>query len=365
MNNLMKYSRLTEIYKAVKPYRNTDQYPYYDRNHRHKYFIAKEVNGKVEFHIGYGWGWNWVHMSADDFHKNKGFMSKRELSKWSMTHDGKTFESIQREPRYLGIVRDDNTFEFNISPDDKQDEYHQGDRYILSGGGGYFQKSCRHGGCVYIQRNGYKWSEKEHWSIMPIFKGLRVDMDTMKPIAESEYKILTKRVDRQKAKLALADYKPSFDLCEAMYKVLDNKTFVEDFISVIREYKYIRESQSFGDENEQYRAGKKWWRAEGLDKLQAIAMDKFKDEPMTASYLMLKGMHLFGINYLDEDEPNPRLSEYYKPVNYFNSFKQYMIKQLYLASDTFKYAEEHMPNKLKASRWETKIIVNNNVVKQY
>ena len=343
---LLNYNRLLEIYKAERNYRGTNEYPYDFRNHRYKYFIPQEVNGKIEFQICYWYEWSRVFMTPTEFHEKKGSMSKRELDKWSLTTDdnaNQVFRKYTNTPRPLGIVRDDNTFEFTID-----EELSQGDRYMLSQGKGYFQRSCRHGGTIWVDNEG-GWDNRANFKRMPIFKGLRIYMDTMKPHESSIYTTSRKRIDRKKAKVALTEYDTAFTLCETMYKVISPDTFIEDFKATLKEY------DSREDKTD------KWWSWEQKLKLIPIARELFKSDPMGASYLYLKA---FGSGHIDYYEHNTSPSLSLTPINFYRGVRNKLVKQIYVEHDAFTREifthEETMPS----STWAVDVKVNNQLVKR-
>jgi hypothetical protein len=106
----------------------------------------------------------------------------------------------------LGTVRPDNTFEFT------NDTYGLGDRIMLSNhSNGYFNVNSRLGGLVYTQGH----------ALMPIYKGMRVDCNIMKPT--EDFSVFVKNVDRSKSKNLLKNYENSSRYLRRCSKLLTTR----------------------------------------------------------------------------------------------------------------------------------------------
>jgi hypothetical protein len=212
----LAWDRLTEISVSQKPYRGTtNRYPIGKRTHNHKDFVIEERNGEQVYVIRYGYGWKTHEHTEQEYLANQGNIHKRD-------HNGvTTYESYSSVPSEIGIVRSDNTFEFTSM------YYGQGDNMILSSWSrGYFARSSRHGGMIYRGGNGDVFH--------PIFKGMRVDCETMMPHKDSQYQVVGKRVSRKDAKEFLTRYADFYKVNEVMLKAMEWKGYMETGLDVMK-----------------------------------------------------------------------------------------------------------------------------------
>ena len=268
---MIHYSTLLGKYKDIKPYRNANQIPWGMRHHRHKFFEAVEVNGKLEFHLSYYWGWEQETLEMAEYEYLKQFMNKREKNKWSLNDYSWNESKIPYWTKYkrlvnpFCIVRDDNTMEFIC------DDMHQGLRMIISDHlprGYYIQQEKSSGGVV--------MKEMFNKMKMPIFKGLRLHMDTFEPHESSRYRVEIRNVDRKKANEIHKGDKEKYALLKSFYASMETKDLGADIKEVRDEY---------------YPDGMGWQAR--LD-AQEKANELWATNPMKASYL-----YLLGYNILD------------------------------------------------------------------
>ena len=93
MNREFNYQRLLKISETQEPYRGSEnRFPFSDRKYGHKYFLKDVVDGVPQFRLCYYY--------------------RKDIS----------------EPNVFGIVRSDNTIEFDVS----SRYMHQGLRQIMS-----------------------------------------------------------------------------------------------------------------------------------------------------------------------------------------------------------------------------------------
>lgn len=211
----LTWERLTNITKTAKPYRGTtNRYPIGDRRHNTKDFISEERNGEQVYVIRYGFTWKEHLHTKEEYDASPSTIHERNFS------GEKKYFSYTRIPSELGIVRSDNTFEFTHMG------YGQGDNMIMSSWSrGYFFRSSRHGGMIYRDNDVFH----------PIFKGLRIDCDTMLPHENSKYQVVGKRVSRKDAKEFLTRYTDFYQVNEVMLKTMEWKGFMETAIEVMAE----------------------------------------------------------------------------------------------------------------------------------
>lgn len=342
MNRNLYYENLKRITETQKPYRGTiDKYPFDDRRHNYKYFYPKEVNGEIEYHVGYYNKWESETMTAEEYNAKKDSMSKLELKKWEEeTIWDRDSSSVKRTGNYIKnfknpkvdlIVRSDNTVEVVT------DNFHQGMRMIFSAwnyANGVFQSSVAHGGIVYRRRdNGVDIT-------IPIFKHIRFNMDTMAIHESSKYLATYKTVDRKLSKQAMSIYQEKLNGAYAFITCMDRESFNQDRDEVIAEL--------MPNFHTNYYWGKSM-RDDALELADKILLDK----PVESIYLFMKA---FNVGYY--------MSSLAHPSDWINGFKKKFAKYIHIKHDTFtKEYLTHLEN-FKLSPWNIEITVNGKMVER-
>jgi hypothetical protein len=342
MNNELKYERLKRITETQKPYRGTtDKYPFSDRKHNYKYFYPREVNGEIEYHVGYYHKWESETMIGEEFNDKKSSMDKGERKKWrEETIWKKDSSGIERTGNYIKdfknpkvdlIIRSDNTVEIVT------DSFHQGMRMIFSAysySNGVFQSSVNHGGIVYGRRdNGVDVR-------LPIFKGMRFNMDTMQVHPSAHYIATYRTVDRKLSKEAMSIYQDKLNGAFAFITCMDKESFREDMDNVTGEL--------IPDNRTSY-----YWGSESQNKAEKLADSIFFEKPVEAIYLYIKSFH---VGYY--------LSSMAHPSDWIKVFKKKFAKYIHAKHDTFsKEYLTHLEN-FKSSQWNIDVTVNGIMVER-
>jgi hypothetical protein len=331
----LEWSRLTEITKTTKPYRGTtNRFPIGDRRHNTKDFITEERNGEQVYVIRYGYSYKQHEHTKEEWFADQSNIHERN---WN----GETkYISYTTIPSELGIVRSDNTFEFTSN------NYGQGDNQIMSSWSrGWFMRSSRHGGMI------YRGNDMFH----PIFKGMRIDCDTMLPHESSKYQVVGKRVSRKDAKEFLNRYADFYQVNEVMLKTMEWKGFVDTALEVMAE-------NSIGTEN---------W---GLTSSEREKLIKFADENLNTA--PLDAGIAFSLAY-DVQNLYSRVrastgssSGYYTSREIeldvvFANLKRKLNKELYKRNPSVMKLTEYVPNEpYPPSEWGVDIFVNGVEVEQ-
>jgi hypothetical protein len=341
MNRNLYYENLKRITETQKPYRGTiDKYPFSDRNHNYKYFYPREVNGEIEYHVGYYHKWESETMTAEEYNAKKDSMPKAELKKWrqetkwdsnasQVIYTGKYMKDI-KNPKVDLIIRSDNTVEVVT------DNFHQGMRMIFSAwnyANGVFQSSVAHGGIVYARRdNGVDIR-------IPIFKHIRFNMDTMAIHPSSQYIASYKTVDRKLSKEAMSNYQDKLNGAYAFITCMDRESFNQDKEEVVNELM---------PENSQY-----YWSKKMREEASALADKILIDKPVEAIYLFMRA---FNVGYY--------MSGLAHPSDWIRVFKKKFAKYIHVKHDTFDTDFlTHLDN-FKSSPWDINITVNGKMVER-
>lgn len=177
----MNYEDLLRITKSTQPWRGTDEYPYAKRTMRDRYFVPRtQPSGEIWFHV----------------------------------HD-----KVE-----LGIMRPDNTFEFTnnvwISNLNSLNWY-------FLGRGKWLTQSNKHGGVI-IRWVGTK-------DITPVFKNLRINLETGELHEDSKYVVHCKTSDIKRMNQIMQPYEEKFNLAKTFVKAMPIQTFLEDYMNFVDE----------------------------------------------------------------------------------------------------------------------------------
>jgi len=306
MNREFNYQRLLKISETQEPYRGSEnRFPFSNRKYGHKYFLKDMVDGVPQFRLCYY------------YRKN------------------------DTEPNVFGIVRSDNTIEFDMGG-----RYmHQGLRQIMSASfykDGYFSSSVGHGGIIYSNRLN---EENNTWRVIPIFRGLRMDMDTMEIHESSKYTFVKKTLSREKSKALLAKYENAFKVAEVMYVNLEQDKISDIMKEIGREYfpKYWVENGNYG-----YLDIKTGNTKEVMDKADEI----LESSPFDSFILYINAISLWW-KYSNNIKEN------------YDRAKKKIYKAIQKNNDVFNVKEFDYTQNISSSAWGLDIKVNNNFVYRY
>jgi hypothetical protein len=214
----LSWNRLTGITETQKPYRGTtNRYPVGSRTQNTKNFYVDEIDGEKVYRITYGTHHIEHYVTKEVYEADTDKYHERT---WE-TDEAKRYCFYKPVPNQLGVVRSDNTFEFT-----SKHGYGQGHNSVISSWSqGFFYTSSRHGGMVY--------RDNSRGIFHPIFKGMRIQIDTMQPHKDSVYKAVGKRVNRKEGKEFLKRYEDFYKINEVMLKAMDYKAYMEVACDVV------------------------------------------------------------------------------------------------------------------------------------
>ena len=335
------YERLLGITKDTKPYRGTgNQYPIMDRNHGYKRFHVHMVDGKIEFHLQHGFRYDLQVITKERYMYLKD-VKKHYMPSIDVGEDGEDrYRNYERSPQMIGIVREDNTFEFTA------DDLHQGIRYFLSQGfNGWFYSSIKHGGVIFRRSSG---NYSHEFKYIPIFKGMCVNVDTFMSYDSKDSSgctITTRKVNRKKAKEITQLYADKLKFAEVMYKTMDLDAFRNELMETKKsmgEYKY-------------------WDKEEHKSRL--IEADALIESDSIKGVAMF--MILFNIMYANNISEGYSARSTIEPYSYYAGFFEKFKRAMYVKHDTFYNTETKLIDGVTASNWAIVLKDNGVVVKQY
>lgn len=218
MMRLMNYQTLVNTMRTQKPYRGTtNKFPLSNRKQSHKYFLYDtDDDGQEIFRIIYGKRYESKTLTEQEYEADPTDAHKNVYND-NGVQEIKYYKWIEH-PNEMGIVRPDNSFEFTGQ------SYGQGEMTFLSPYApyrSYFFRDSKRSGMIYTRlSSGIK-------CMMPIFKNLRVDCDTMKPDPKHRYTLVGRRVNRKESKEFLKQYEDFFKISEAMMSNMSISSFAE------------------------------------------------------------------------------------------------------------------------------------------
>lgn len=236
------YERLTRLANNQPPYRGTlDRFPWAERRYGHKAFIRRQEDGAVVYDIVYGYAWKETVISKEEYEKLKKTPdTSANISARPDVIFGHTIYSKHEKVFHrIGTVRPDNTFEFNGT------YYSQGVNIALTNNSaGIFSYVSRRGGLLY--QNRYSGTK----GMLPIYKGLRVNCDTMRPA--KDFEVVLYMVNRKKTKPLIQGYEKFFKVTETMLKSLDSDSFISTAYEVVREHNLSMDKYHERETKQQY-----------------------------------------------------------------------------------------------------------------
>ena len=340
----LSYDRLTRITKEVKPYRgSTNRYPIGSRTQNNKCFYVEKEGDDIVYKITYGNNYKEHPVTKEQYAEAYalGLKHYSEIG-WRDPSDVNRFVRYELIPREMLIVRPDNTLEF------VGNGYGQGDNMILSSWTrGWVCRSSRHGGMIYRQR----WDGNEIFH--PVFKGLKLDAETMQAI--TPYQVTGRRVMRKTAKEFLKQYADFYKISHAMMKSMRP----EDFFSVAE------------DLVKELGIQKNSWGGLQIDsgKLHLEAQARLHTAPMDSAVLYClahdinrtssRVAHHMGLS-------NWKPHGDYELMTIYDTMKRKLNKEIYRNNDTvMKLVEYERGKPYPASEWGVTITVNGEEVEQY
>ena len=341
----VNYEQLKAWHRDIKPYRNTNEIPMWNRRHRGKFMVPREVDGKTEYLICY-WYQYTPHDITEAQFKALSVAEQKDYSLATRYNPTETiYRKYTREPNVLGIVRDDNTIEFTAK------YMGQGDRYFMSQlSRGLYYRAGNKGGVFY--RNYRSRIEQI------IFKGLRINIETLEPHESCKYEVVSRTVGRKEAKKALAHVKEPFKIAEVMLKGYSIENFLQGVYDMER-------TVLDEDENTHYGAG-----SDTLAKLRTAGLNLLSTDEVGGAMLLMLSVPYGRLgsrvhNYVQ----NGVLHSWYgqvEPIEYFYSMQKQIYKEIYKGCEGVLKERTHLHGEhIPASQWPIDIKLNGEVVESY
>ena len=339
----LNYTRLNSIANSVSPYRGSlNRFPIGNRRHNTKYFLVGEENGERVFNIVYGNHWKTVQLTKQE-HDELVKQGSPRVHSYQNSDDKWEYYKYEVSPNILGVVRPDNTFEFVGKT------YGQGDRGILSGySHGYLCTDSRRGGMIWwgrVNGNGER-------SAMPIYHGMRVNCETMRPT--KPITVIGRKVDRKVGKTLLAQYADFYTTTEVMTKAMNYDVFVKTMAEVVAEH-----MPEEGDHHA-------WHWQKCKDKADAL----IDSAPLDAAMLYIMGWDIGNMRWNLRRFMDTNMSRYSahedEPHDMFVNLKRRLNKEIYKANDeVFKKVEYTNGEIYPPSEWGYTVMVDGQEVRQY
>jgi hypothetical protein len=335
----LNYKRLDSISNSVSPYRGSlNRFPIGNRRQNNKYFLVGEDNGERVFNIVHGQHWKSVQLTKQE-HDELVKQGSPRLNKYQ--HGDGTWEYYRYEvlPNILGVVRPDNTFEFNGG------SYGQGDRGIMSSWSyGWFSTESRRGGMI--------WSSRTNAGtcIMPIYHGMRIDCETMQPT--KPITVIGRKVDRKVGKDLLAGYADFYTTTEVMTKAMNYDVFVKTMVEVVKEHMGVIDSNA------------NW--SVFADKADTLVNSSPLDAAMLYIYAWDIGNMRWNLRRFTDTQYSGFSAHEDTPHTMFLNLKRKLNKEIYKQNEqVFKKVEYTNQEMYPPSEWGYTVMVDGQEVRQY
>jgi len=333
----LTYKGLQHVTHTQDPFRGTMNFPMYsDRRQPYSLFRVVETENDIEYHVCYGRDWESKEITEQKYNLLKGVRGKR-VSKKDRDYEPYPFYETTAIPRALAIVRSDNTIEF------VRDSYWQGDRKKVS-------EWLKHTSYMF---DGYRFSGNglvAHVNgqdvSMPIFKGLRLDAETLKPHESQNIRVFRNVVDRKRSKVLMEGYKAKLDVAHAMLKCLDTDTMMVSAKDLLEEHASKPNDGS--------------WKYLGSDEAMRIGdnlLESGSEFEASLMYAMALGLNGFSVYALESYGNGHTRYNTCEPKNVVPRIKASLAKKAYETHKPFYEVEVPFMN-TKGSEWGLRVTLN-------
>ena len=333
----LTYKGLQHVTHTQDPFRGTMNFPMYsDRRQPYSLFRVVETDNDIEYHVCYGRDWESKEITEQKYNLLKGVRGKR-VSKKDRDYEPYPFYETTAIPRALAIVRSDNTIEF------VRDSYWQGDRKKMS-------EWLKHTSYMF---DGYRFSGNglvAHVNgqdvRMPIFKGLRLDAETLKPHESQNIRVFRNVVDRKKSKALMAKYDIRLKTAHAMLKCLDMDTMMVSAKDLLEEHASKPNDNS--------------WKYLGSDEAMRIGdnlLESGSEFEASLMYAMAVGVNGFSVYAIEKYDNGHTRYNTCEPKNLVPRIKASLAKKAYNTHKPF-YEEEVSFMNTKGSEWGLRVTLN-------
>jgi len=334
----LSYKNLQHITHTQDPFRGTMNFPMYaDRRQPYSCFQLVEVGNSIEYHVAYHRTSEEIEISEERYNLLKDVRGK-SVHKKDREWQSYDFFEYKRTPNTMAIARSDNTVEF-VKPN-----YWQGERKKLSEWMGFYAyhfEGYRFGGDGMVRNIADGGGQ----ATFPIFKGLRINVETCQPHESLDIKVFHRTVDRKKSKVLMERYKKGLDVADAMLKCLDTDTMM---VSV----KELLEEHRKKDDN-----GNAYLSTDDMMKIGDNLLDsgaEFEASLMYAMGLQLDGFSVYSIEAYKGVNRYHRVCE---PKNLVTRIKSHIAKKAYNIHKPFIETEVPFLG-TKGSEWGLRVVVN-------
>lgn len=334
------YQTLLEQTRKELPYRGAhNRFPVGSRKQSNKYFLTDERDGESIARVIYGERKQYSPISKELHNHLRGKINVNVITRGSPQEP--TYYRIDTVPNELGIVREDNTFEFTAH------HLNQGENNILTKWSyGYFNTRVRHGGVVHSGLRVFH----------PIWQGARFSMDdygkSYKP-----YQVFGLRVKRKEAKDHFKSYEKFFTVARTMSTAMEWENFERTAIDVINEHiTGFNWGDAYG-----------WYNPERENNFLSMAKSLQDTAPLDA--------YVFYLCAFNSNVMSRLVTKVNKTNNYYRTptmptlylgFHRRLTQEIYKATpELFKDVEYEAGKGFPANNWGIKVLVDGQQVKQY
>lgn len=258
MTCAISYSWLKRTTEVQKPIRGTtNRYPVSGRQYAHyKYFLTEQMDGETVFVVHYGKKWVKRDVSQEEYTE---MVKTNNPLRSGVAHGVNSYYIYEPHPNPILIVRPDETMEFCA------EHYYQGTRQILNEWFPYRITLCtesRRGGTIIRNHRNSSWDDPE--VAHPLFKGLRVDIDSLQLHPASNYDYYKARVDRKGSKQVIAESMEMIKSAEPFMAALELEGLMLLSKDIFHDFKQMPKSNDYRDAE----ADKTIW------------LEKYRDDPV-------------------------------------------------------------------------------------
>jgi hypothetical protein len=335
------YKHLLEQTRKELPYRGThNRFPVGSRKQSNKYFFTEErLSGESIARVIYGERSQYTSISKELHEHLKGKINVNVITRGSPTES--VYYRIDTVPNEIGIVREDNTFEFTAH------HLNQGENNILTKWSyGYFNTSARHGGVVHSGLRVFH----------PIWHGARFSMDN-DCLPYKPYQVFGLAVKRKEAKDYFKSYEKFFTIARTMSLAMDWENFQSAGIEIVNQHITGFDWEQVGN----------WYDPDRENNFKAKAHE-LKDISPFDAYVLYLCAYNTNVIYRFANGVGVKRS-YYREIGLnelYLGFHRRVTQDIYRATpELFKEVEYEASKGFPANNWGIKVLVDGKQVKQY
>lgn len=268
--NVFNYNRLVEVVKTEPCFRKRPgEYPLVERRFSTRWFtVREEADGARSFVIYNGYRWERVDLTKEEFEEHRKNNHKQTYHYHDPVEKTDSYFRYDKIPDELGVLSSDGFLELTA------ENMNWGNRYLLNCASfAYYKADRRRGGVIGRSRRGGVIGHLGGGNMVPLCKGMRIRPVDGALDPKHTYKLVGKRVNRNKTKEYSESKSGFFKVAQAMMQSTPMRVFIDVAVDNLLDRKFF-ESKSIIS----------WWAINSKkEHILKEAVEIMDDEPLDAA----------------------------------------------------------------------------------